>query len=79
MRVDFKKFSGLGMTSDKTRERLVLRLKSKGILNPSVLDALNKVQFTIPENSIFAHCLTNWKISNKISTLYCCKNDRDTS
>ncbi|MEC7885512.1 MAG: protein-L-isoaspartate(D-aspartate) O-methyltransferase [Pseudomonadota bacterium] len=43
MSVNFKKFSGLGMTSDKTRERLVLRLQSKGISNPSVLDALNKV------------------------------------
>jgi protein-L-isoaspartate(D-aspartate) O-methyltransferase len=37
------RFAGIGMTSARTRERLVERLKSEGIKNPAVLDRIRAV------------------------------------
>ncbi|MGM0593915.1 MAG: protein-L-isoaspartate(D-aspartate) O-methyltransferase [Pseudomonadota bacterium] len=38
-----QQFSGIGMTSQRTRERLVQRLQERGIRNPRVLEALRSV------------------------------------
>jgi protein-L-isoaspartate(D-aspartate) O-methyltransferase len=37
------RFSGIGMTSARTRERLVQRLREQGISNPAVLDRIRNV------------------------------------
>ena len=35
--------SGIGMTSARTRERLIQRLRDQGIVNPRVLDQIRNV------------------------------------
>src|ERR1035438_8771543 len=37
------RFAGIGMTSARTRDRLVQRLRDQGITNPSVLDRIRNV------------------------------------
>lgn len=37
------RFAGIGMTSARTRDRLVLRLRDQGIRNPEVLDRIRNV------------------------------------
>ena len=43
MNIDFKKFSGVGMTSDSSREKLVSMLKSEGIKNSDVLRSMSSI------------------------------------
>ena len=43
MNIDFKKFSGVGMTSDSSREKLVSILKSEGIKNSDVLRSMSSI------------------------------------
>ena len=43
MSIDFKKFSGIGMTSDSSREKLVSMLKSEGIKNSDVLRSMRSI------------------------------------
>ena len=43
MSLDFKKFSGTGMTSDSSRMKLISRLEKEGILNKKVLDAMKSL------------------------------------
>jgi len=43
MSLDFKKFSGTGMTSDSSRLKLVSYLEKEGIANKKVLDAMRLV------------------------------------
>ena len=43
MSVDFKKFSGSGMTSDSSRLKLISELKKQGIKNNKVLNAMSIV------------------------------------
>ena len=43
MSIDFKKFSGIGMTSDSSREKLVSMLKSEGIKNSDVLRSMSSI------------------------------------
>ena len=43
MSLDFKKFSGTGMTSDSSRMKLISRLGKEGILNKKVLDAMKSL------------------------------------
>ncbi len=43
MNLDFKKFSGTGMTSDSSRAKLVSILKEQGIKNKKVLNAINTI------------------------------------
>ena len=43
MNIDFKKFSGVGMTSDSSREKLVSMLKSEGIKNLDVLRSMSSI------------------------------------
>ena len=40
---DRNKISGIGMTSARTRERLVQRLEQSGISNPMILDRIRSV------------------------------------
>src|SRR5476649_1159877 len=37
------RFAGIGMTSARTRDRLVQRLRDQGIANPAVLDRIRNV------------------------------------
>src|ERR1700678_2551728 len=37
------RFAGIGMTSARTRDRLVQRLRDQGIVNPAVLDRIRNV------------------------------------
>jgi protein-L-isoaspartate(D-aspartate) O-methyltransferase len=41
--MDDSRLSGIGMTSARTRERLVLRLKEQGISDERVLDRIRNV------------------------------------
>jgi len=41
MTIDFKKFSGTGMTSDSSRLRLISSLEGKGISNKKVLEVMS--------------------------------------
>ena len=41
--VDSTRHSGIGMTSARTRERLVARLREQGIVNPEVLERIRSV------------------------------------
>jgi protein-L-isoaspartate(D-aspartate) O-methyltransferase len=41
--VDLTRHSGIGMTSARTRERLIARLREKGITNPEVLERVRSV------------------------------------
>ena len=43
MNIDFKKFSGIGMTSDSSRKKLVSMLKSEGIKNSDVLRSMSSI------------------------------------
>jgi protein-L-isoaspartate(D-aspartate) O-methyltransferase len=43
MTIDFKKFSGTGMTSDSSRLRLISFLENEGIKNKNVLDAMRLI------------------------------------
>ena len=43
MMVDPTRHSGIGMTSARTRERLVARLREQGITNPEVLERIRGV------------------------------------
>ena len=43
MSIDFKKFSGSGMTSDSSRLKLISELKKQGIKNNKVLNAMSIV------------------------------------
>lgn len=43
MVLDSQQLQGFGMTSQRTRERLVARLQAKGITNPDVLEAIRRV------------------------------------
>lgn len=43
MTIDFKKFSGTGMTSDSSRSRLISILENEGISNKKVLDAMRLI------------------------------------
>ena len=43
MSIDFKKFSGIGMTSASSREKLVSMLKSEGIKNSDVLRSMRSI------------------------------------
>ena len=43
MSLDFKKFSGTGMTSVSSRMKLISRLEKEGILNKKVLDAMKSL------------------------------------
>ncbi|MBT7543041.1 MAG: protein-L-isoaspartate(D-aspartate) O-methyltransferase [Gammaproteobacteria bacterium] len=43
MSLDFKNFSGTGMTSDSSRMKLISRLEKEGILNKKVLDAMKSL------------------------------------
>ena len=43
MSIDFKKFSGIGMTSDSSREKLVSMLKSENIKNSDVLRSMRSI------------------------------------
>ena len=43
MSVDFKKFSGVGMTSDSSREKLILFLEKQGITNKKVLHSMRVI------------------------------------
>src|SRR5574339_1018746 len=43
MTVDPTRHSGIGMTSARTRERLVARLREQGITNPEVLERIRSV------------------------------------
>ena len=43
MNIDFKKFSGVGMTSDSSREKLVSIVKSEGIKNSDVLRSMSSI------------------------------------
>ena len=56
MSLDFKKFSGIGMTSDSSRAKLVSILEKQGIKNKKVLSAIN----TIPR-----HIFVDEAISSK--------------
>ena len=40
MSIDFKNFSGVGMTSDSSREKLIKILKNEGIKNKKVLESM---------------------------------------
>ncbi len=43
MKIDFKKFSGTGMTSDASREKLISILKNEGIKNSKVLRSMQLI------------------------------------
>ena len=43
MKIDFKKFSGTGMTSDSSREKLISILKNEGIKNSKVLRSMQLI------------------------------------
>ena len=43
MSIDFKKFSGTGMTSDSSREKLISILKGEGIKNSKVLRSMQLI------------------------------------
>ena len=43
MSIDFKKFSGTGMTSDSSREKLISILKDEGIKNSKVLRSMQLI------------------------------------
>ena len=43
MSLDFKKFSGTGMTSDSSRLKLILYLEKEGISNRKVLDVMRLI------------------------------------
>jgi protein-L-isoaspartate(D-aspartate) O-methyltransferase len=41
--VSEQRFAGIGMTSARTRDRLIQRLRDQGISNPAVLDRIRNV------------------------------------
>lgn len=43
MSIDFKNFSGVGMTSDSSREKLIKILKNEGIKNKKVLESIRLI------------------------------------
>ena len=43
MSIDFKNFSGVGMTSDTSREKLIKILKNEGIKNKKVLESIRLI------------------------------------
>ena len=43
MSIDFKNFSGVGMTSDSSREKLIQILKNEGIKNKKVLESMRLI------------------------------------
>ena len=43
MKIDFKKFSGTGMTSDSSRDKLISILKNEGIKNSKVLRSMQLI------------------------------------
>ena len=55
MNIDFKKFSGVGMTSDSSREKLVSMLKSEGIKNSDVLRSMSSIPRHIFVDEALSH------------------------
>ena len=80
-----QKKEGLGMTSRRTRNRLVVRLREQGISDEKVLDVINEIPRHLFVDEALAHRAyedTSLPIGfnpDYIPTLRCRENDRNTS
>jgi protein-L-isoaspartate(D-aspartate) O-methyltransferase len=76
MSIDFKNFSGVGMTSDSSREKLIQILKNEGIKNKKVLESMRLiprhifVDEAISSKAYDNTCFADRKISNNIASIY---------